>query len=172
MRCAELLLLLVTTTAAASAPTACATTPDARDALAPCAQARLARQFPTTPLFKGCYVVDGGPVALQNVGVVVLSDVALDVLDDEAPKYALATTAPLFPASPSLKGTTPVSTSWEQLSTTQARLNWFNGIRGVEACVDGSAAKGFSGNVLVVDDVAPYAHAGGPLHLTPVPCPQ
>lgn len=155
----------------------CASTPDARTSLSPCAQARLAREFTTVASFAGCYVIDVGPVALQNVGVVVLTDVAQDHLDDEPPKYALATTQQLFATPKSLReqARAPVTTSWEQLSASRARLVWLRGIRGIEACVEGGKDDKdgvLEGSAVVVDDVAPYAHAAGPLRLQRTPCPQ
>ncbi len=153
----------------------CASTPDARTSLSPCAQARLAREFTSVASFAGCYVIDTGPVALQHVGVVVLTQIAQDHLDDEPPKYAMATTQPLFSTPKSLReqARAPVTTSWEQLSASHARLVWLKGIRGVEACVEASADKDvLEGSVVVVDDKAPYAHPAGPVRLVRTSCPQ
>ena len=137
------------------------TTPDAREAMGPCARARLAREFPATPSFSGCYGVVEGPRELQRAQIVLLTSIAEEVLADEPPRYRLATLAPFVVAE---------APSWEQLSSTQARLLWMTGSTGVEMCLeaDGPLLKG---QVVVVTDYTPFLHVAGPVTLTPQPCP-
>jgi len=150
---------------------ACASPPDAREQLAPCARARLAREFPADAPAQGCYVVDVGPEALRSAGTLVLTTLPQDHLEDEPPRYALATTAAVFPATMTAqKKATPVTTSWEQLSPSHARLFWLAGTHGIEVCLEGE--DGLSGTVVVVDDAPPFAHPAGAVQLRRVTCPD
>lgn len=154
---------------------ACASTPDVKDALAPCARARLAREFPADAPAQGCYVVDVGPDALRGAGTLVLTTLKEDHLEDEPPRYRLATTAAVFPATTpptrltSSKTMQTVTTSWEQLSARHARLFWLSGTHGIEVCLEGE--DNLTGTVVVVDDAPPFAHAAGAVQLRRVTCP-
>ncbi len=141
---------------------ACVSTPDVREVMGPCARARLAREFPTKPTFSGCYGVVEGPRELQRAQIVLLTDVAEDVLADEPPRYRLATLQPFV---------TPSTPSWEQLSSTQVRLLWMNGSTGVEMCLQADRER-LKGQVVVVTDYAPFLLVAGPVILTPQPCPR
>ncbi|MDP2342583.1 MAG: hypothetical protein Q8O67_16620 [Deltaproteobacteria bacterium] len=144
----------------------CATVPDARAVMGPCAHARLAREFLEVPAFAGCYGVVEGPRELQRAQIVLLTSIAEDVLADEPPRYRLATLQPFVPAQ------TP---SWEQLSATHARLLWMTGTTGVEMCLQATVSPGagqhLKGHVVVVTDQAPFLHVAGAVTLVKQPCP-
>jgi hypothetical protein len=144
----------------------CATAPDAKGAVGPCARARLAREFVDHASFEGCFVVVDGPDAVKGAGVVVLTSLPVDHLPEEPPTFRLATTEALLRSS---KG--EIDTRWEQLSTTTARLSWLAGTRGVEMCVEGDR-DALAGSVVVVDDQPPFAHVVGRVTLRRTTCPS
>ena len=139
----------------------CATTPDAKDVLGPCAHARLAREFLEVPAFAGCYGVVEGPRELMRAQIVLLTSIADEVLPDEPPRYRLATLQPFVPAQ------TP---AWEQLSSTHARLLWMTGTTGVELCLKAEDQR-LKGHVVVVTDHAPFLFVAGAVTLVKQPCP-
>ena len=140
----------------------CASTPEVRAVVEPCARARLAREFPAEPTITGCYGVVEGPRELQRAQIVLLTSIAVEVLADEPPRYRLATLQPFVPAT---------APSWGHLSATHARLIWMNGPTGVELCLRSDGPR-LQGHVVVVTDYAPFLHVAGPVTLQQQPCPS
>jgi hypothetical protein len=147
--------------------TSCATSifggaPDPQAVMGPCAHARLAREFLEVPAFAGCYGVVEGPRELQRAQIVMLTEVAEDVLADEPPRYRLATLQPFVPAQ---------VPSWEQLSSTHARLLWMTGTTGVQMCLQAEQQR-LKGHVVVVTDQPPFLQVAGAVTLVKQPCPS
>jgi hypothetical protein len=148
---------------------ACTTTAEeaTRAAAAPCARARLARQFPTPPTVFGCYRVSEGPTVLRDAGVVVLADVVVDAPVDEAVRYAIATERPVVTSTRKALA----SQSFEQLAPDVVRLVFAQGTAGLEICADVDDGGALDGAVFVIDETPPFAHLVGRARLARAPCP-